>query len=414
MPRHKLETVFREGGYTSAFGIDTPPEELVFNGAWILGSHVPQEKVVLVPNPHYFRYDEDGNRLPYLDELVYVIVPDQNAELLKFQGGESDELYFRAEDMAALMDGEAGGDYTVYDLGQEMSTNFLWLNQNPRVNPDTGEPYLDPVKLAWFTDREFRVALSHCMDRDGMVRNIFFGVGEPLYGSQPSVNKKWYNPDIAKYTYDLDVARQKFDAAGYSDRDGDGIREDPQGNKISFVLIAQTDNRERQGFSSMIKDDLSKVGIDVSISGMEFNSIVTRLRDTYDYDAMLLGLTGGVPPSPFTSSNVWKSTGRTHFWNPEQESPATEWEAEIDDLMDGILAARTENDARANWFRLQEIVAEQQPATYLVSRRGLIAIRNRFAGMEPSVLRPWVLWKSYTVSYDPARAKAEIAAAKGK
>ena len=131
MPKHKLEEAYRSGDFESTYGVDSDQSEIVTSGPWMLNEYVPQQKVVLKPNPYYFKYDAAGNRLPYLDELVYLSVPDQNAEVLKFQGGESDQVYFRAEDYALLKDGEEAGDYTVYNLGIEMGTQFLWFNQHP-------------------------------------------------------------------------------------------------------------------------------------------------------------------------------------------------------------------------------------------------------------------------------------------
>ena len=409
MPEHALRDAYENGTFVSAFGVNTPPEEIVTSGPWRVKRYYPQERVVLEPNPYYHRFDRDGKRLPYLDELVYLVVPDQNAELLKFQSGESDELYFRAEDYASMKDGEAEGNYTVIDMGQEMGTNFFWLNQNLRSNPDTGEPFVDPVKLKWFRDREFRRALSHAVDRDGIVETVFYGIAEPLYGSIPPVNRKWHNPDILRFPYDPDKAKAALDAAGYRDRDGDGFREDPEGNRIAFTILTQPDNRERQGMCNILKDDFARVGIDLTVATVEFNTIIQKLRTTWDYDCILLGLTGGVPPSAYTSQNVWQSSGRTHFWSPEQPEPSYEWEAEIDHLMEEVVSARTEEEAIELFNRVQRIVSEEQPATYLVSRRGLIAIRNHFAGLQPSVMRPWVLWASERICYDPPRAKRELA-----
>ena len=409
MPKHKLEEAFQNGTFESAYGVDTPPGELVCSGPWMLGRYSPQEKVVLVPNPYYYRFDKDGKRLPYLDELVYLIVPDQNAELLRFQGGESDEVYFRAEDYAQMKDGEESGNYTVYDMGSEVGSNFIWVNQNPRKNPATGEPYVDPVKLKWFTDLEFRKALSHCIDRESIIRNVYYGMAEPLYGAIPSINKLWHNPNIAKFEYDLEEADRILTAAGYIDRDGDGVREDSEGNPVSFTLLVQPDNRERQGMANIVADDLKKAGINLVLAGVEFNAIISKLRESYDYDAIMLGLTGGVPPAPYTGGNVYRSDGRTHMWNPEQPEPATPWEAEIDELMNRVTRSKNREEAQKAFFEVQRIWAENQPMTYIVSRRGLIGIRNNFVGHQPSVMRPWVLWRSYALSYDPARAKRELA-----
>jgi len=165
--------------------------------------------------------------------------------------------------------------------------------------------------------------------------------------------------------------------------------------------------------ANIIKEDLSRVGIEVTVSAVEFNTLISKLRETLDYEAMLLGLTGGVPPHPMQGANVLRSSGKTHFWNMEQKTPATAWEAEVDGLVDAMSVTMDDRELQKLNNRIQRIISEYQPACYTVSRRGLIAIRNKFTGLEPSVMRPWVLHKSYQISYDPARARRELAAGGG-
>jgi peptide/nickel transport system substrate-binding protein len=409
MPRHKLEAAYEAGTYESAYGVDSDPDSVATSGPWRLSELVPQQKVVLKPNPYFFEYDPAGHRLPYLDELVFLVVPDQNAEVLKFRGGESDEIYFRAEDYAHMKDGEKAGNYTVYDLGMEMGTNMIWFNLNTGKNPKTGRPYVDPVKEAWFQNLDFRRAVAHAVNRKSIAETVYYGTADPLYGPIPPVNKKWYNPNIEKYTYDLDEARRLLDEAGMKDRDGDGVREDAQGHPISFVILTNTDSRERVATGNILVADLAKIGIKATMAPSEFNTVITKLADSYDYDAILLGLTGGVPPDPIMSSNVFKSSGKTHFWYPKQKHPHTAWEAEVDSLMNAQVTMMDPVARKAVFDKVQLIISQEVPMIYTVSRRGFIAVRNNFTGLEPTVLRPWVLWQSETVSYNPAEAHRELA-----
>ncbi len=409
LPRHKLEAAYREGTFESAYGLSTPVSEIVTSGPWRVAEYEPQQKVVLAPNPYFYKYDEAGHRLPYLDRLVYIVVPDQNTEILKFQSGESDRIYFRAEDYAQMKEGEETGGYTVIDLGMEMGSHFFWFNQKSGKNPATGKPFVDPVKAAWFGDLQFRRAVAHAVDRESMARMVYFGLADPLYGPVPPANKLWYNDDIVKPMYDLDEARRLLENAGYRDRDGDGVREDRDGHPISIVLYTAADNQERIALANILVDDLGRIGIRCTLSPIDFNSLITRLRETFDYGCILLGLTGGVPPDPIMSANVFRSSGRTHFWNPEQKTPATPWEARIDSLMNAQVAMFDPAERKKCFDEVQRIVSEEVPAVYAVSRRGLLAVRNDFAGLRPSVLRPWLLWSSETISYDPERARREMA-----
>jgi peptide/nickel transport system substrate-binding protein len=409
MPKHALEAAYAAGSFESTYGVDTPPADIVTCGPWTVGEYVPQQKIVLRPNPYYYRYDAAGNRLPYLDEVVYLIVPDQDAEILKFQSGESDEIYFRAEDYALLKQGEAGGDYTVYNLGPEMGTQMLWFNLNRGKNPSTGKAFVSEAKQALFGDIRFRRAVAHAVDREAISRTVYFGMAEPLYGPIPEINKRWHNPDIVRYEYDLDEARRLLDEAGYGDGDGDGIREDAGGNPLAFVLLTNADSRERVGMGNIVADDLSRIGVRCTLSPTEFNSLITKLRSSFDYDAILLGLTGGIPPDPIMSANVFMSSGITHFWNPEQKAPATGWEARIDSLMRAQVMLSDDAARKEIFDQVQRIVTENVPMVYTVGRPGFIAVRNRFTGLQPTVLRPWVLWSSESIAHDPEGAARERA-----
>src|SRR5205085_2496964 len=92
MPKHILERAFRSGGFAAAYSVSTNPDSIVSSGAWRLKQYVPGEKTVLARNPYWFAVDQNGHRLPYLDELVFLIVPDQDAADLKFRGGEVDGI----------------------------------------------------------------------------------------------------------------------------------------------------------------------------------------------------------------------------------------------------------------------------------------------------------------------------------
>jgi len=402
VPRHKLEAAYRAGTLESAYGVSTPPESLVTSGPWRLVSYRAQDRITFRPNPYYYRFDAEGRRLPYLDELVYLILPDQNAELLKFEAGDTDQIHPRAEDYARLKDGEEAGDYTVYDLGMEMGTVFFWFNQNDRTSP-SGTPYVPPAKQAVFGNLEFRKAVAHAVDRESISKAVFFGLAEPVYGPIPPVNRKWYNPDIVRYAYDPDRARAILDEAGYLDTNGDGVRES-NGVPISFTLITNVDNRQRVAMANMVADDLKRVGIDCRPVPMEFNAVITKLTQSWDYDACLLSLTGGVPPDPIMSANVFLSSGSSHFWNPKEPAPATPWEAEVDALMRRQVGLSDPAARKLVFDRVQRLVSENIPAVYLVSQPAFLAVSNRFIGFTPSVLRPWILWRSDLVSLDPERS----------
>ncbi len=408
IPRHRLEKVYESGGFETAWGVDTPPDSIVGSGPFVVASYVPNQSLTLKPNPWYYKVDAKKRRLPYLDELVWVFVPDQNAERIVFGNGETDTYYVRAEDFESVRAGAEAGGYTVTDLGMEFGTNFFWFNQNDEKN-EKGKPLVDPVKLSWFRNRDFRRALAHAVDRESMVRNVYYGLAEPLYGPVPPVNRLWFDPEAPRHEYDLDKARALLASAGFSDRNGDGALEDPQGNRVAFRLATNASNKERVASATILAEDFRKLGIDVQFSALEFNTLVAAISSTFDYDVVMLGGTGGTPPDPVMMVNTLKSSGRTHFWNPNQPVPETEWEARIDSLLAAQMKLTSVAERKPYMDEVQRIWAEEVPGIYTVSKKGFVAVRNRFLNVRPSIFRPWAVWNADEIYVDPSFGKASAA-----
>jgi len=392
LPQHKLRAPYEAGDFESTWGVGTAPEDIVCSGAYVLERFLPGEKVVLRRNPHYWVIDADGTRLPYLDRIVFINVPDLNSMLLAFESGQSDVLdTVRPEDYDSLKQGEAVGGYSIEDLGPALGSNHIWFNQNPGANEE-GVPYVSPVKLRWFTDRDFRRAVAHALDRDSIVKNVLDGRGSPCWGPISPGNAFWYNPDVTQYPYDLKRAARMLDEAGYVDRDGDGVREDTAGNPIKFTLITNTGNDIRIAVGNIIRRDLEDLGLDVTFAPLEFNALVTKLASTYDYECCLLGLTGGIDPAG--GMNVWLSSGSTHEWYPEQESPATEWEARVDQLMYAQIKEMDQDKRKRMFDEVQAIISEQIPFIYVFTSHAIVAYRSEFANVRPVVTRPRLLWNA--------------------
>ena len=410
VPKHRLDAAYRRGDYASVFGVNTPPESLVTSGAWKLKQYAPGEKTVLERNPYWLGVDAQGQRLPYLDELVYLIVPDQNTAALKFQSGDLDALdNVKPEDYKTNRDGQERGAYTVYPLGPALSTHFMWFNLNivreAKPGKKVGDPQIDPVRYAWFSNPVFRRAVSMAIDREAIIRGPFFGDGVKNWSQSTAGNKLWYSPEVVHYDHDPDKAKQLLAGLGYKDGDGDGVLEDQGGRPISFTLKSNGDNAVRSAMMNLIKDDLAKVGIRCIPTPVDFNTLVTNFRQDFQYEAGLLGLQSGVPPEPALGQNVWKSSGLTHYWNIRQPRPETPAEAEIDRLMDAMAETTDIESRKTMWLQVQNIVNEQGFIVWLPTLKAEIPIRNKFGNVRPSVIPHRVLWNIQQV-FAKARARA--------
>lgn len=382
LPKHKLQAAVRDGKFTFTWGIDTPPQEIVGTGPFILWRYDPGQRLILRRNPRYWKTSPQGEKLPYISEVIYMIVQSADIELLKFMEGTVDYYGLRGMDYSMLKPLEKELNFMVYDMGPAMGSNFLTFNQNTRKNPATGKPFLDPRKLSWFTNPDFRRAAAHAIDKQKIVEIVNNGLGYPQYSPMGPGTGFFHNPDVKKYDYDLDEARSILQAAGFRDRNRDGIIEGPDGHPVEFNLYTNADNTERRDIAAIIAHDLSKLGMKVNFQTLEFNTLVNKLNATFDWDAIILGLTGGI--EPHFGKNVWTSGGQLHLWNPRQETPATPWEKRIDELFSAGVQELNEDERKKYYDEFQLIVSEQLPVLYTVLNARLAALREKFGNIKPS------------------------------
>ena len=405
VPKHVLEPAYKSGNFASAYNVGTPVNQIVTGGPFRLLEYVAGEKTVLGRNPYYYGFDQNNQRLPYLNEVVFLIVPDQDAADLKFRSGELDGLdNIKPENYKWYEENQAKGNFTLHDLGPELSTRFVWFNQNkvqPPLKGETlpagrkvGETFVDPLKYAWFNNVLFRRAVSMAIDRDAIIRSIYFGEGENNWSDATRNNKEWHIPDLVHYDYNPAESKRLLAGLGFKDGNGDGVLEDARGNPISFTLKTNADNTMRVGAANFVKDDLAKVGVRVVLTPVDFNTLVTNFRSDFQYDAILLGLQSGVPPSPANGQNVFRSAGETHLWFARQQKPATPEEARIDQLMDEILVTQDRAEQKREWRELQTIMSEQCWFIHLPIIKIKVPISNRFGNVQPSIMSHRILWNA--------------------
>src|SRR5262245_9128947 len=179
VPRHVLEPAARAGAFAASYTTATPPESLVTCGPFRVKSYLENQQTVLERNPYWFGVDARGRRLPYLDEVVYRVAKDQNTAAQMFHAGELDGLdNVKPEDYRQFEADQKAKGLTLYDVGPHFNTNFFWFNLNrfreASHGKRPGEPKVEAHKFAWFSNRDFRRAISHAVDRDALMRGPFY------------------------------------------------------------------------------------------------------------------------------------------------------------------------------------------------------------------------------------------------
>ncbi|RUM44096.1 MAG: ABC transporter substrate-binding protein [Desulfurobacterium sp.] len=374
-PKHVLERAVKEGKFLETWTVSTPPEKLIGTGPYRLVKYVPGQYLVYERNKDYWKKDEKGQKLPYIEKKVKFILPDKNTQLLKFKAGELHFYSLSGDDFPELKEGEKRGNYTIYNLGPSLTADFLCFNQKRGAIPEW--------KWKLFTNRKFRWAISHAIDRKGIVLTVYNGLGYPVYAPVTPANKLYWDESYPKFPYDLKKAKKLLEEIGLKDRNGDGWLETPDGHKVEFNLLTNSNNPARVKIGAIIKQDLKRLGIDVHFQPLDFNNLVEKLLHTHDFDAVIIGLTGSVDPNG--GRNVWMSSGQLHMWNPEQKIPATKWEAEVDRLFEEG-AREIDFDKRVKIYKkAYRIIAYEQPLIYIVAPLVLEAVRNEVRNFYPTI-----------------------------
>lgn len=384
LPKHKLKQFVDNHTFNYQWTIDTPLEDIVGTGPFKLSRYEPGQRIVLTRNKHYWKKSADGDKLPYIDKIIYIILQSSDVEILKFIEGETDAQVVRGGDYPMIKPYEKKSDFTVYDLGPDMGSQFLFFNQNPGINKDSNKPHIPPEKLRWFTDIHFRRAVAHAIDKKEIIAIVKNGLGYEQDSPIGPGGGFFHKPDVAKYEYNLDKARSILKEAGYIDRDGDGVVEDKQGKKVEFNLFTNAGNNERVDIAGIIRFDLERIGMKVNFQSLEFNTLVQKINSTFEWDAIILGLTGGI--EPHFGKNVWNSDGELHMWYPRQEKPATPWEKRIDELFSLGVQELDEQKRKKYYDEFQDIVASELPLIYTVLSAKLSAVRNKFGNLRPTNL----------------------------
>jgi peptide/nickel transport system substrate-binding protein len=390
LPRHLLEKPYQEGKLGQLWTPSTPPKEWAGLGPFRLKEYVAGQKLVLERNPYYWKTNAKGNRLPYLNELVFLFVPSADAQVLRFQSGETDIITrLGAENFSVLSHQQR--TYTMSDVGPGLEYNFLFFNLN-----DLGEKSSADLtrKQKWFRDVKFRQAVSAAIDRDAILRLVYQGRGSTLWGPVTPGNRRWVDESIPHPPRSQERARTLLKEAGFSwstASDGESTLMDSDSKPVEFSVLTNSSNADRTKMATLIQDDLKQLGIRVQVVPLEFRSLIDRVTQTKEYEACLLGL-ASFDADPNSDLNVWLSSGGTHLWNPSQAHPSTPWEAEIDRLMEQQLSTPGYDQRKKLYDRVQEILAENQPMIFLASPDILVGAKNSIANFHPAVLEPYALW----------------------
>src|SRR3984893_3191966 len=390
LPKHLLEKPYHEGHFAQAWSLNVQASEIAGLGPFRLKQYVPGQRVVVERNPYYWKVDQKNQRLPYLDELVFLFVGTEDAQVMRFEAGETDIISRLSSENYNLLSREKSRvGSQLADTGPSLEYNFLVFNLN-----DLSGKKLNEVagKQALFSDLKFRQAISAAVDRESIVRLVYGTRGAALWGNVGPGNKLWINPTIPHPLRSVETARQLLKAAGYS-WNAAGQLLDATRQPVEFSIITSSSNSQRMKMATLLEDDLAHLGMQVHVVPLEFRAMIDRVFQSFDYDAAMMGLGGGdADPNP--EMNVWAFSGTSHLWHLGETKPATDWERELDQLMQQQMVTLDYAKRKQLYDRAQQLIAENLPFIFLGTPNILAGANARVGNFHPAVLDPYTLWNA--------------------
>jgi peptide/nickel transport system substrate-binding protein len=366
-------------------------KEMAVLGPFMVADYKPGATVLLKRNPNYWKTDAQGRKLPYLDSIRLDIQPNRDVEMLRFRRGELDLI--NSLDSEYFDKLASTSPQLVHDAGPSLDSEQMWFNQASKAP-------IPAYKKNWFRSANFRRAISEAINRDDLSRIVFRSHAQPAVGPISPANKFWFDSKLHPQAYSSDAALKLLQTEGF--RLESGTLKDREGNSVVFSIVTNSGNKYRERMAVLIQEDLRKIGMQVNVVTLDFPSLIERIAQTFDYEAAMLGLTN-VDLDPNEQMNVWLSSAENHQWNPQQKSPETAWEGEIDRLMRAQAASGDAKKRKESFDRVQEIVVEQAPFIYLINKNALSAISTAVQDASPVILHPQTFWNAEWLTVRAAR-----------
>lgn len=321
-----------------------------------------QGRVILERNPRYW-----GPVDPPFERLVWRVIENDSARLTTFRNGDLDVYTARPREYRQLLQDQALAERTRHFEYMSPAAGYSYIGWNQRRN---GEP-------TPFADARVRRAMSHLTDLDRLVEEIMLGYAEAAV-SPFNPRSPQHDPDLAPYPYDPEQARRLLAEAGFEDRDGDGVLEDPEGRAFEFDLIFFQGNQDTRRIVLFLRDLYARAGIILNPRPSEWSVMLDRLNRK-DFDAITLGWTGGVETDVYqmfhSSQTVSGGDNFIGYENPELDRRIERARATIDEAQRMRL-----------WHEVEGILHRDQPYTFLLRNQSLVFVDERIANLEKTRL----------------------------
>lgn len=312
-----------------------------------------QDHITLVANEDYF----EGK--PHIERYIYRVIPDTSSMFLELLNQNIDMMGLSPLQYTKQTENTRFKKY--YKKYKYLANSYTYIGYN--------------LKNSLFADKRVRQALTYATPKDDIIKGVLFGLGVKATGPYKP-GTIWYNPNVKKYDYNLEKAKELLKEAGWSDVDGDGILE-KSGKKFKITILTNQGNSSRSRIAEIVQQSWEKIGVKVEIRILEWATFISEYIDKRNFQVVILGWS--IPQEP-DLYDVWHSSNcrdkKLNFICYQNK--------EVDNLIE---KARVEFDVekrKSYYHKIQEILAEDQPYTFLYVPDALIALHKRFRNVSPA------------------------------
>jgi len=333
--------------------------ETVFNsrpigtGPYILSEWKKDEYILLSSNPDYY----EGQ--PNIDKVMIRIIPDQSQSFIQLQNGQLDYMGLTSDQYNKhAQSSDFKERLNVFQVANTRSYRFIGYNHEREL----------------FKDKKFRHALSHALDVKLIIENIFYNQGQVVTGPFPIFS--WaYNHDVKPFRFDVEKSRSILEELGWK---LNGRFRENDGKRLSIELLVSTGSKDEEYVVNLIKNMWENVGIEVKLRFEEWNNYI-NLEDKGEFDAVVAGWRMGIDPD---ISGVWHSKYIPCEKNPSGNNFCRYSNENLDMLLEKGLYTLDPEKRKKIYHEIHEIIAEEQPYTFLYTRDSFLALDKRFHGVE--------------------------------
>jgi peptide/nickel transport system substrate-binding protein len=333
----------------------------VGNGPFRFVSRLDGQSLTFEANPDF---PEDLGGRPYLDRLVFRVIPESTTSLTELVTGNVDFYVVPPYDQAEQIEANPNARIVHYP-----DRAYVLIGWNQRRPP--------------FDDVRVRRALTMAINRQQIVDAVLYGYGELANGTVPSFYWQYDAEAGADLVHDPHGALALLAEAGWT-RGPDGKLRNAEGRPLSFTLNTNQGNKPREDILSIVQAQLAQIGVDVQLQILEWGTLLDRINNpqTRNFDAVLIG---------------WRTEFKvddTDLFHCDKINDPYQWVGHCDERLDALLdtlpVIADPEAALPLWREYQNLVAEQQPYTFVYFTERLHGVHERLRDVNPDARGDWV------------------------